>query len=408
MCHAPHVADTQDTLLRDSGATSGEVGVCYTCHDGQGATTNIATGPENSFALASGHAVEQLSTAGDLTNSCSGCHAPHVDYTTHPMLPRTSVNGAAVTGADNSWCLACHDDANSWYGAGYPSLASPTRDATGYPVVGTFPGRTAYTTASTNAHGAIPASATATPAREAGDCLYCHASHRGPNGYDGLLETFRPSTALTLVGDQTNGTYAESCFDCHGGEAGRYFASPGPAGAANIKQFATDSTDQAGHRIKTAGGTLPVGAPLPCYDCHNPHGSQRGNKQLLSDALGQSLETSLSAGGAYLTRRFCFTCHASSDNMVWDSVTATYTAVGTDSVEGLRRDGSLPVGGNVLLLPVTSGHDKDDSHSCYQCHGSSYATGGRNVHNPSAGAGGNCFDCHANGMSQDVDTEFME
>jgi predicted CXXCH cytochrome family protein len=384
VCHALHDASTSDGLLRQvQGDTAGQLPVCYACHDGQGASSNIKTGAENSFALVSGHTVEDLPTGGDLTNRCSGCHGVHNDYATQSKLPAKEINGAQVTGANNTWCLACHNDTNDWYGIGYPALSTPDRDASGYPVAGTFPGRTVYENPSTNAHASIPASGTE---RIQGDCLYCHAAHRSPNPYDGLLGTFRPSSTETVLEDQTDGTYASNCFQCHSDAAPAFLTTP----PTDIKQYVTYGGPRSGHRIKTAGGTLPVGAPLPCYNCHNPHGSSLRNASLISDERGQDLDTSTAEG----VRAFCFTCHTTADGLVWDSATDAYVVVGAQSIEGLARDGS---GGNVLLLPIVNGHDSSDAGSCYGCHGGSYAPGGNNVHNPSGGVsqgGEGCYGCH--------------
>ena len=382
-CHATHSAATQDKIFRDTGVAAGELAICYACHDGQGASTNVKAGATNSFALASGHRLEQAGATGDLTDTCSGCHTPHMDYTTREMLSGKDVNGTNVTAADNTWCLACHNDADSWYVGSYPPASAPSRDATGYPIVGTFPGASVYTSPTVNAHVDIPASAAF--GREAGDCLYCHDSHRGPNGYDGLTRTFRPSTAATLADDQANGTYAQSCFYCHGGVTPPELSSA----PTDIKQFATAGGTRSGHRIKTAGGTLPVGAPLPCYDCHNPHGSERGNGSLLSDALGEGLNTTDAAN----VRSVCFSCHSSSDGQVWED--GAYVAVGTGEIEGLRRDGS---DGSVLKLPSVNGHESASANSCFTCHGGSYAPGANNVHNPSGGVsqgGESCYNCHS-------------
>ena len=396
MCHVPHVAASEG-LMRPtaSGGDVGEEAVCLACHDGQGASTNVKNGSENSFALASGHSLDPDEDP-DLTDACSSCHGPHADWEANRMLPAREINGVAGIEADNSWCFACHNATHDWYGAGYPSVASPVRDASGYPIEGTFPGPTVYADPGKNAHASIPATGTV---RQAGDCLYCHASHRGGNEYDGLIGMFRPSTPETLVDDQDKGTYAESCFACHGGVVPSELATV----PVDIKQFVTSGAERAGHRISTAGGTLPAGAPLPCYNCHNPHGSSRGNASLLSDELGQDLDTSTDEG----VRAFCFTCHSSSDGYVWDSVAVAYVAVSTsEMVEGLRRDGT---GGNVLKLPVTNGHAWEDPHSCYMCHGDNYAAGGSNVHNPTGGVSGggeSCDGCHSalTGMVDDTTT----
>lgn len=383
LCHVPHVAASRTDLMRPTGQATGELAVCVACHDGQGGP-NVMTGGSNSFGLASGHSVECSGTGGDLTDRCSGCHTAHKDPGLRDSLPAEQVNHQTVDKADNSWCLACHNDSSDWFGSGYPTASTPSRDASGYPVSGTFPGASVYRDPSRNAHASIPASGTV---RQAGDCLYCHASHRGQNKYDALFKRFSPTTAATLLQDQSTGAYAESCYDCHGGVLRSEFTTL----PVDIKQFTTAGAERSGHRIKTAGGTLPVGAPLPCYDCHNPHGSSRGNGSLITDELGQSLDTTDSAS----VRSFCFSCHSSSNGFVWSSSSAVYLGVGTQTVEGLRRDGSDT---SRLHLPVVTGHASGDTQSCYQCHGSNYATGGSNVHNPTGGisdGGVPCYDCHS-------------
>ena len=141
-------------------------------------------------------------------------------------------------------------------------------------------------------------------------------------------------------------------------------------------RYATASVTPAGHSIVTSGGTLPVGAPLPCFECHNPHGSKRDNTALITDERGASLTTTSAAG----VREFCFTCHSTSDTVSgWDSASATYTAVSSaDKVVGLPRDGG------VLLLPAHDGHAQADTASCYDCHGASYAAGGRTCTTPAS------------------------
>jgi len=388
--------------MKSIGPESTQTDVCYSCHDGTGASSNILDGSD-SFGQSSGHVLEQRHDGtADLTDRCSSCHAAHDDPTKRPKMPAATVNGVTVASAGAGWCLACHSDNRSWTATGYPEVFAPTRDATGYPVQGTFPGRDTYVDPTRNAHSQIP---TSSPDESLGDCRQCHASHRGPNAYDELKLAFRPSTTSTVVDDRANGTYAASCFACHDGDAGWR-----AKGAVDIKSFVTtqaaDTSAFAGHRVKTTGGILPNNAPLPCYDCHNPHGSTGGNKSEITDELGANLRTD----NAQNVRRFCLTCHSSRDGKVWDSATSAYTAVSTtETVEGLRRDGTLRAGQTapngsttnwLRLGSASEAHDSDDTESCYTCHGDDYTSGGSNVHDPSGTANTasasskDCYDCH--------------
>ena len=438
ICHVPHVAATSSGLFSvpASGSISGEVAVCYSCHDGSGALTNVKTGAVNSFALTSGHRVENTTeSAGfavDLTNRCSSCHAPHADYTTSRRLPKASIvtssGTAVVSGANNTWCLACHNDARDWYKSTtstvYPAASSPKVDASGYPVTGTFPGKSVYNDTAKNRHAAIPPGVITDPmvpsqtaTRVAGDCLWCHAAHRGKSKYDSLTTTFGAPATSTATLDRTRGDYAAACFTCHGG--GSWEAS----GAVDIKRHAVKSPDDAsatsGHRIKTTGAALPLNSPLPCYDCHNPHGSTRQNQMLLSDTLGTQLQATATAGvattAAGRVREFCFTCHSTSDATakVWDSVITVYVdTTASMTFQGLRRDGTLLVGQtrpsgyslnqNYLRLKALGGsdyHAQSSTKNCYDCHGKSYAgASSPNVHAPTMGVsngGVACYGCHA-------------
>ena len=377
-CHSSHVTENAELLRTSSGPEVSVTEACIACHLGADASaTNVATGTADSFGLPSGHVLGSGPTGSASIAGCDTCHEVHGASEIKRGIPAKIINGVAVSSAGKELCLACHDSANSWYGPGYPASSAPTRDATGFPVLGTWPGPTVYASA-TNAHRLIPETTqtvgvTDPVRREKGDCVYCHAAHGGVNEYDGLVATFTVPVSATLASDTTDGSYGALCFTCHGDTKPSGFATA----SVDIKQFATASGGRGGHTIATAGGTLPVGAPLPCFECHNPHGSARGNSSMLSDELGASLETSTTDG----TRAFCFTCHSTCDAVSgWNSETATYTPVGaTATVVGLPRNSAE------LRLSPRDGHAQDSTQSCYQCHGSSYAPGGTNVHDPSDG-----------------------
>lgn len=429
-CHAPHQAAVGDGILKDVAGTGGDhtpVTFCYGCHDGSVAV-NVKTGLNNgSFEGLSGHSVEAVDTGdGDLTNVCSDCHYPHADSRTRFRLAETTITvtlpddstvDRAVVGADNSWCYACHDDQNSWYRSldlgAYPALDAPTRAVSGYPTTGTFPGSTVYATPAKNAHANIPAGSmddwvmgSREATRVAGDCLWCHSGHRGKSEYDGLIARFNASTAQ--VKDTRDGEYAEVCFLCH--------TTGGLVEAPDIKTAALGDPVDSGHTVRTVGGLYAPGAPLPCYECHNPHGSNRNNTANISDTLGQNLDprnpadpTNVGAS-AEKVRAFCFSCHVTYDvdagtgrPWAWDSTAASgagaYVPVSTTAkVVGLNRN--VAVGVNDLRIPMANGHNKaDTTRSCYECHG--------DVHKPMSGTsegGVECSICHSalNGMVDDT------
>jgi hypothetical protein len=106
---------------------------------------------------------------------------------------------------------------------------------------------------------------------------------------------------------------------------------------------------------------------LPCYDCHNPHGSEghngvEPNGFLISDQRpGWSGLTDI-RNDAEQCRRFCLGCHIPADGIP-----------GTQEVEGIVMN----------TLPGERGHFSADTPSCYTCHGSDYGSAvAHNVHNP--------------------------
>ncbi len=347
---------------------------CLSCHNGSDSdASNIVDGSSDSFGQPSGHTLSANSAGTADIDGCATCHDAHGSSSETRRIPAKEINGVAISSAGNQSCLACHATNADWFGPGYPEADAPTRDAAGYPVAGTWPGKASYESTS-NAHRLIPESTRTVGVsepirRQQGDCTYCHGAHGGANDYDGLKATYTVPTQATLASDTADGSYAALCFTCHGGDRPAGFATT----PVDIKSFAT-AGGAGGHSVVTSGGTLPVGSPLPCFECHNPHGSTRQNSSLLSDERGASLATTNAAD----VRAFCFTCHTTSDSASgWNSVTSTYTAVpAAEEVVGLSRQAG------VLRLPAVAAHEQAAADSCYTCHGNSYAAGGSNVHNP--------------------------
>ncbi len=239
-CHSAHTATAQP-LLRHVSADGTAANVCFVCHNGTNAdAANVVTGTPDSFALASGHSLTEPTPGTAKIEGCATCHFTHGAIEQDGrMLPAKTINGVAVTSAGPQLCLACHTNSDDWFGPGYPKTSEPARNAAGYPVSGTWPGTTTYTS-STNGHRLLPETtitvgAGAAQPREQGDCRYCHASHRGANTYDSLLSTFTVPTDATLAADKTDGAYADLCFKCHGGVKPSGF----DAAPVNIQLFAT-------------------------------------------------------------------------------------------------------------------------------------------------------------------------
>ncbi len=121
-CHSVHGAEG-GVLMRPgvSGGATAELDLCYSCHDGRGAEANVKDGSADSFALASGHAIEGTAPAdADLTNQCSSCHSTHPASSDSRMLPRSDVNSASVDTAGPEWCYACHTASEGLVRAGLP------------------------------------------------------------------------------------------------------------------------------------------------------------------------------------------------------------------------------------------------------------------------------------------------
>lgn len=441
-CHKPHQAPTERSLLSD--VTESEV--CYVCHgDSAGSDWNVETGT-NSFtgaSMVSGHVLENAvdpDLTVDLTNSCTGCHGVHGDPDLRANLPANEdVAGTTIDPADpRSWCLACHNADHAWYAGSetagvfsidaglktaYEALIQdPTCGASHYPKLGTFPGSASNATylASTHASGidtgtveSLVSVPTEMVTRVQGDCLWCHASHRSTATHDGLLGEYRASTANDAPGGTTVGEYAQACFECHGNSSGTVYLPAATytdsywtttVGAPDVYALVTDtSSARSGHRIRTAGAYYAVDSPLPCYECHNPHGSKNGNTLMISDALGGNLQPD---GTAAQVRQFCFSCHTTGDATPagWDTdvnddgthddgaytTTLANTAVGTTAV-GISR--TVAPSTSYLQLSGSSYHLQAATQSCLACHD--------DAHNPGSGAssgGKDCYICHSTYM----------
>ncbi|TLM72675.1 MAG: hypothetical protein FDZ70_08240, partial [Actinobacteria bacterium] len=351
------------------------------------------------------------STSANPGITCTACHDQHGGPADALLgvfdaaSGNSFINGRRILASDNVVCFACHNAAPTT-----PASLS----ASGWPdsYYG-WPGESVYATGynATTRYGSMHGTSAAVPSYQypgttyaKGDCKNCHDMHGNANLYD----IVRGGTTAT---PNFSPKSAGVCFACHD--------SDGPA-SSDIKQYwgtyaggtqTTTTATRYGHQTKcTTSTVLPAGSAVPCYACHNPHGTAgsafgllivtRANNTtvVLGDAADEITITAPGSSSAPAIRNFCFACHTASDTgNGYSGGTTLTTVVAADMVQGISRTSGRLVGGvgPVLRLPVVNGHRQNDTDSCYKCHGGSYP--GSNVHNPTGGlsAGGTpCYGCH--------------
>jgi hypothetical protein len=199
-----------------------------------------------------------------------------------------------------------------------------------------------------------------------GSCLNCHESHNGASPYDQLVKQYGP-----IAGSTTNNAPPEynMCFQCHG-PTGLMSLTPESRRIADFYSRTLTGSSRAGHGIQSTRGAVKQGDRLPCYDCHNPHGSAGSNLQtpngfLISDQRPGWYGLTNIRNDATQVRRFCTGCHAYADQTTPSML-----------VEGITAK----------KLPNESPHRSYETRHCYDCHGRDYSSPtGNNVHNPDGG-----------------------
>lgn len=382
LCHNPHRDPAQGYafMLRAYDALTGKAveqkpgspagnAYCWSCH---GAKANlkvnflvpgywIATNGDHRAPMI-GTPHESMPTTDPSGVRCLSCHAEHGSAT--GSLLRATIGTHTVTANDNSVCFGCHEGSST----GYPvssRVSSPLAEA-GYPKSGTYPGGDAFRA---SAHAGVsvvwPGSG-----RGGGECQNCHGVH-GTSRLDSLVATLvSPSSLPTPTSWSAYSLCIGACHDVDG---------PGP----DVASVFASQAPHAGHRVSydpdvietSATALVPEGATLPCWECHNPHGSTRGNYRMLPDELA--------SGTVSGQRGFCVSCHRESD-----STAATRTVAGMR----MRR---LP---GTFRAHRTSGAD-----ACTHCHGA--------AHNPTehpSDQGACAGACHGTSASHAVHTDALD
>ena len=174
------------------------------------------------------------------------------------------------------------------------------------------------------------------------------------------------------------------CWVCHDGTQQSPFTQV--TANANVRVDYTGTGSAKGHAIRTAGGALGVGSALPCYDCHDSHGSV--NNALVLDSLSIEGKSSLSltsfnqASRPYNDLVVCAGCH--------DTGRAA-------TVPGTRVEGLDPVdpynstATSSLHLPAVADDMLASTRNCLAANGGCHS----GPHNPDVP----CSTCHGPGGS---------
>ncbi len=286
---------------------------------------------------------------------CLNCHIEH-GTATGTNLIRPVISGTVVTGNNNTVCFACHESPSPEYPTS-TKVPSSSNEA-GYPATGTYPGKDTYLSSAHNSPTLVYPGTN----YPGGDCKNCHSPH-GTGRFDMLIDTYTsPKNYPTATSYEAYALCIDKCHDADG---------PGP----DVAQYYKSTTSNAGHSLDqnptviatTATAYLPKGAKMPCYECHNPHGSQKGNYKMFPDERSNTTVTT--------ARDICISCHRPSD-----STRPTPTVAGMEMKK-------LPSGIN--------NHVSSSLVSCTACHGS--------THKPRLhGEGENCNNCHTDKASHAI------
>jgi len=338
--------------------------------------------------------VDRVATIPPTTGECTQCHDLHGEDGAIPeaktlFAPNDNMLCASAGGPNG-----CHQAMPPGYPAtetdrlpdgadapGYFEAHNGTERAPGVLLRRRWTGITVYTDARTFGDGRFfspHAHDIDMPRRDGGDeglCLNCHDPHEGKSDHDLLTAVYQ---AYGGTWDGRASTRFALCLDCHG-PRGPFGMDTENRAIADYYDDATNPDGTAGHAIRRDPNValawpayMRVGDPLPCYDCHNPHGSRGAdgaspNGFLVSDQRPGWYGLTDTKTDPTQNRRFCLGCHIPSDGI----------------------PGSIEVSGIVMnTLPAAEpAHTGLAQDGCFSCHGADYSTPTSfNVHHPNPGS----------------------
>jgi predicted CXXCH cytochrome family protein len=332
--------------------------------------------------------VLRVITAPSSRGECFQCHPQHGDESltaSEELLFAENTNDLAFF---SQGAAPCHGAKPTSYplpdadrmpetdaDAGYPEANIGGVRTPGLDFRGRWPGETVWSDATVTTGGNFvsphawdPDMPRIDPGGQ-GSCHNCHDPHGSVGRFDLLTDNYGGVAGHSDVGPPQS---YDLCLSCHG--------PMGPFGMdpenRNIRDYYDPGLngDTAGHQIRLDSNNvlswpanIQAGDMLPCYVCHNPHGSE-GNDRVSpngylinDDRTGWSGLTN-TRGQADQGRRFCLGCHIESDGIP-----------GSRSVLGIVMN----------TLPDENGHESTDNRNCQRCHGSDYSgPTSYNVHHP--------------------------
>ena len=396
-CHKAHGSSHPDMLIfdRDGTAQTGDgtrmAETCTECHWGIAYLSSPHGDGETG--------VERVITDPPTVGDCSQCHDMHASRDGEPTGGPYAFNLYADN--RNALCFdpnsrsGCHQEVPSGYPAqetdripegfahaGYFEYGSGGIKIGGVDHRKRWPGMVVYTDQRTFGAGNFYSPHRNDPDMPVRDpegkglCANCHGPHGTDNAFDMLNGTYLEIGGADEVGPPSN---YELCFRCHGPD--------GPVGMeeenrriADFYDSRINHDDKVGHQIRLSTKSalswpshVRKGDKLPCYDCHNPHGSAgndgvRPNGFLISDQRAGWSDLTDTMNDPEQTRRFCFGCHIPADGVP-----------GSQSVEGIVMN----------TIPDRREHRSSGTTGCYDCHGRDYSSpDANNVHHPRFGGHG--------------------